>query len=483
MALSAWLIALVATGLVLTRHWPLVNDGALLHYISFLTDAGLAPFREISDMNLPGSLMIDWTVIHTLGPGPVAWRLFDALVMLLAAAAILVIARPYDPFAGLVAASLFWLLHARDGVGQTGQRDMVEAALLLAMVAAAFHATRSGRQWPLAVVGVCAGITVIIKPDSLLLAIILVVFVLSLSRRRGRQALVIAIAFLIPLASAALYLLHHGAVHAFWLSLTEITPYYAGLGRQGLRELGRDCLSTPMRVLLALAILLAILNRRCSTPEKTILAVATAWGLASFFLQGKGYLYHRYPTLSFLLIWSALECADALRGSPPLRALGAAGLLYASLLVAPLSLIRAGRATWNDSLLRALQADLTRLGGNTLAGKIQCLDCISGCNTVLYRMRLPEETGILSDFLLFGPPDQPAVHRARSTFWKQINTHPPRVLVITGWLYPVSLDHYAKLALWPDFVTFLATRYTLAEQRDFAPGQNGPLSYRIYVLR
>ena len=467
----------------MSRHWPLVNDGALQHYISLLTDAGLAPYRQIADMNLPGSLMIDWTVVHALGPGPIAWRLFDALLMVLAAVAILVIARTYDLFAGIVAASLFWLLHARDGMGQTGQRDMMEAALLLTMVAAAFHATRSRKRWPLALAGLCAGITLTIKPDSLLLSIIVIGLTLRNGPHRGRHPLIATIAFLLPLLAAAAFLLHHDAVYAFWLSLTEVTPFYASLGRQPFGELLRDCLSTPMRVLLAVAILLAVLNRHCWTREKTILALATAWGLVSFFLQGKGYLYHRYPTLGFLLVWSAIECADALHGSIPIRVLGAAGLLYASLLIAPLSLVRAARATWNDSLLIALQSDLTPLGGPALAGNIQCVDSISGCNAVLYRMRLPEATGMLSDFLLFGPERQPAVQHARATFWSQITARPPRVIVVTGWLHPAGLDHYAKLALWPDFAAFLATRYTLARQRDFAPGQNGPLSYRIYLLR
>ena len=483
LTLSTWLIALVAACLVLTRHWPLVNDGALQHYISFLTDHGLAPYRQIADMNLPGSLMIDWTVLHTLGDGPIAWRVFDTFLLLVSAAAMLFIVRPCDWFAAILAASLFWLLHARDGMGQTGQRDLMEAALLLLLLAAALQALRSGRSWLISLAGLSAGIAAIIKPDSLLLSAILLLTAILHIQRRGRSLVLTVAAFLLPLAAAIAFLLHHHALTAFWLSLTEVTPYYASLGRQGLGELLRDCLSTPLRVFLAFAVLLALTDRRARTLEKTLLAAATFWGLASFFLQGKGYLYHRYPTLAFLLLWFAIECTDALRAPAPLRAIGAAGVLYAGLFVAPLSLVRASRAAWNNSLLNSLEADLTQLGGSRLAGSIQCIDSISGCNTVLYRMRLPEETGMLSDFLLFGPATQPAVRRARATFWSQITTHPPAIIVVTGWLHPVGLDHYAKLALWPDFANFLSTRYVLIEQRSFAPGQNGPLSYRIYRLR
>ncbi len=486
-ALALWLIALVIACLVLTRHWPLVNDGALQHYISFLMDSGLAPFRQISDMNLPGSLMIDWTVVHALGGGPIAWRVFDALLMLAASFAMLVIALPYDWFAGVAAAALFWLLHARDGMGQTGQRDLMEATLLLLVTASAFHAVRSRSQGPFALAALCAGIAVTIKPDSLLLSALILTVALTHNRHAETglttPPTITVIAFCLPVAAAIAFLLHHHALTAFFRSLTEVTPYYARLGRQGTGELLRDCLSTPMRVLLVIAVLLAVTQRHRWTWERTVLVTGVTWGLASFFLQGKGYLYHRYPTLAFLLLWSAIECAQALQTPALLRVAGAGGLLYASLFVAPLSLVRASRVTWSNPLLDSLQADLTRLGGSSLAGNLQCIDSISGCNTVLYRMHLPEETGMLSDFLLFGPPTEPAVRRARSTFWSEINARPPKLIVVTGWLHPAGLDNYAKLALWPDFATFLNTRYTLTEQRSFPPGSNGPLSYRIYTLR
>ena len=487
LALALWLVALVVACLVLTRHWPLVNDGALQHYISFLMDRGLAPFRQIADMNLPGSLMIDWTVVHTLGGGPGAWRVFDALLMLAASSAMLVVALPYDWFAGITAAALFWLLHARDGMGQTGQRDLMEATLLLLVIAAAFHAVRSQRHWPFALAAACTGLAATIKPDSLLLSTMILGVALAHSRRTGRslrRSLALTLAgILLPLAAAFAFLLHHHALTAFFHSLTEVTPYYARLGRQGFGELLRDCLSTPMRVLLAVSILLAVGQRHRWSWERTLLLAGVVWGLASFFLQGKGYLYHRYPTLAFLLLWSAVECAQALGTPGPWRIVGAGGLLYASLLVAPLSLVRASRATWNNPLLDSLQADLIHLGGSALAGNLQCLDSISGCNTVLYRMRLPEETGMVSDFLLFGPPAESAVRRARTAFWSEINARPPRLIIVTGWLHPAGLDNYAKLALWPDFATFLSTRYSLTEQRNFAAGSNGPLSYRIYTLR
>ena len=40
-------------------HWPLVGDAALIHYIGFLIERGWAPYRDLGDMNMPGSFLIE----------------------------------------------------------------------------------------------------------------------------------------------------------------------------------------------------------------------------------------------------------------------------------------------------------------------------------------------------------------------------------------------------------------------------------------
>ena len=142
-------------------------------------------------------------------------------------------------------------------------------------------------------------------------------------------------------------------------------------------------------------------------------------------------------------------------------------------------------ATWNDALLSSLDTDLTNFGASRLDGAVQCIDSIVGCNATLLRLHLHQQTGMLTDFLLFGPETQPAVDRTRQGFWREITTRPPRVIVVTGALHPGAPGGlpFAKLATWPAFAQFLETRYTLIAERSFAPGISGPQAYRIYVLR
>src|SRR3979411_783765 len=95
LAVSA--ICLVA----LTYRWPLVWDAQVMHYINFLMDKGFAPYRDITDINMPGAYLIEGWGMHIFGGGDLGWRVYDFALLGLLGAAMVVIALPYDWVAGL----------------------------------------------------------------------------------------------------------------------------------------------------------------------------------------------------------------------------------------------------------------------------------------------------------------------------------------------------------------------------------------------
>src|SRR6202451_2546021 len=100
-------IACVGWFAIRTAHWKQVNDPAQLHYLCFLMDHGMAPYRDLLEINMPGIYLVNWGVRHTLGEGSFAWRIFDLSLTGAAAWAMIVIARPYDWLAGVMGATLF----------------------------------------------------------------------------------------------------------------------------------------------------------------------------------------------------------------------------------------------------------------------------------------------------------------------------------------------------------------------------------------
>ncbi len=68
-ALSLVLLTCLATFVVSTYRWPLIGDAALMHYLVFLTRHGMAPYRDIVDMNMPGTYLIEAAVSGLAGGG------------------------------------------------------------------------------------------------------------------------------------------------------------------------------------------------------------------------------------------------------------------------------------------------------------------------------------------------------------------------------------------------------------------------------
>lgn len=69
-------------------HWPFVHDAPIMHYVVFLMAHGFAPYRDIIDMQMPGSYLTDDLVIRLLGPGiggEITWDILNGLVVIAAA--------------------------------------------------------------------------------------------------------------------------------------------------------------------------------------------------------------------------------------------------------------------------------------------------------------------------------------------------------------------------------------------------------------
>lgn len=532
-------------------RWPLVGDASLIHYIGFLIQRGWAPYRQLGDMNMPGSYLIEIAAMRVFGMGDLAWRLFDFTLLALASAAFFVIttnpgassktvpsswvgntAAESRWLAGLFAACLFILIHGRDGLAEGGQRDLTMAVLLVAAMAFLFVAVRRNARWASAAFGLLSGIAFTIKPTTLPLTLVQLALALYAFRspgtvilsEAGREApakskdlrlsllliLSATLAYLIAPALALIFLLREHALAAFLAGFHGIIPYYASLGHRPFGFVLLHSISPLLPLVLIWLFVLALspsLRHFARDWERTALLAGVLFGLLNCVVQARGLPYYRYPLLAFLLPLMAIDFTRAATnlGAPSFAvssqrvgsALAALALAFGGFFLAPQSAVLIHRYQWgNTEFITSLQQNLNALGGPSLSGHIQCIDSISGCGNVLYRMRLEPATGVLSDFLLFGavsdkqPPDQiPILRDTRAQFLAAMLAHPPQVIVVTSHLHIDGPDNFQKLARWPAFAQFLAGRYTL--QTQWSPTRTArwwsreetPASYRIYVLR
>jgi hypothetical protein len=566
LALAAGLTVSALLFFLCSWRWPLVGDSALIHYIGFLIQRHWAPYRQLGDMNMPGSYLIEIAAMHLFGMGALAWRLFDFTLLGIATAAFFLLTAnlggPSFPasservgsLAALFASSLFILIHGRDGLSEGGQRDLTMAVCLLAATAFLFLAVRKRKLWPAAAFGLLSGIASTIKPTTLpltLAQLALALYALNkiqgesvvpetvipsgarsaksgvpgeLARWGGKSrdprisllVLLAALAYLAAPILALIFLVRERALAAFLAGFHGIIPYYASLGHRPLSFVLLHSIS-PLLPLVLLWLGILVLLRPQLHWERAALLAGVVFGLLNCVVQQRALPYYRYPLLVFLLPLMAIDFTRALRPDPnpsavapfatalssrvgSVRAakyLAALALAFAAFFLAPQSAVLIHRYRWWETdFISSLQQNLNALGGSSLSGHIQCIDSISGCGNVLYRMRLSPSTGVLSDFLLFGaasdrqPPETiPIIRQTRAQFSAAILARPPQVIVVTSHLHMDGPDNFQKLSRWPAFAGFLATRYTL--QTEWSPSRTArwwsreetPASYRIYVLR
>jgi hypothetical protein len=501
--LSVLSLVFVALFVCRTWHWPLVGDAPLMHYVVFLMDHGLAPYRDIVDPNMPGTYLIQGAVIHLFGGGALTWRIFDLFLLALCGSAMVAIALPYDWFAGVFAATLFALIHGRDGLIDLGQRDLMMTVFLLWGYVFLFKSVRSESEghsrWLTGLFGLCIGAATTVKPPALLFGIALPILLAIAYKKRWRQSVVQlacgAIGFALPCVLVLAFLVRWHATADFIDTVKTLVPALTVLGRRSFPHLLWHSISSTVLPLFFLWIPVAYVRRNVRNVERSELILGVVLGLISFYLQRKGYPYHRYPSEAFLLLligldFTALLGEDGRARSMPYR-LALCGTVLGVVVVGGGSLVHALRQDWHnqefDSMLRA---DLMRLGGASLSGHVQCLDTNDGCIPALYNMKLVQDTGFLYDCYLLSPDvDRESEQRYRDRFWQAIGRNPPSVFVVSSYecgKYD-SLYQYAKLDAWPLLNGYLRANYRLYAERipphlvNWGSSPSRPLGYRIYV--
>ena len=490
---NLWVVSLscaLAAALIYSWRWPLVGDASLMHYVIFLIHRGWVPYKQIVDINLPGSYFFEALSMRLFGGGALGLRIYDLLLLGACGASAFAILPRNDRFAALFAAGLFSLLHIQDGMAQLGQRDLLITALL-AVAYALLLSARSISLSPFVYLlsGLLVGTTLVVKPLYLPFGLLLVAATVFELRHLpkialGRSALVMT-GLAVPIVCTLAYLQHDQALDAFGQTLTGLIPLHASLGHRSASYLLSRCLSRVGPLCAAWAIVLAVTRIRLSL-ERVLLVFGAVLSLLGDFAQRKGLPYHRYPFLFFLLVLIAWDLLEATRRNGLGRYTALVGISLGCFFLAPQAAWKIHSFETATPFQSALAHELTDLGGQKLSGHIQCLDTFGGCINTLYDLKIVQSSGFLYDCYLFTPSQGKVTANYRDAFWKAYQANPPNVIVMTS-QFCFGPDGFGKLHNWVAFEEELDRSYKL--KTEWVPRQpqhwwsrrEYPASFRIYL--
>jgi hypothetical protein len=491
--------------MAVSLHWPIISDTQEMLYINFLIHHGMVPYRDLTDINMPGVYLFHAVAARIFGPSDVDWRICEFFLGFVLIAAMTVIARPYSLLAGPLAGILFILVHGSHGPVNAVQRDEVMAVFAVAGYAALFESLRRRWPWLAGIFGLLVGFATTIKPSIAPLAVVVLVAAAYGARTQGFKFLpymLYAVAGLTAgVSTAVLYLWYYHAGPAFLFLTRKLALAYVRSNSATWGDMTSRLLPHPLKdfFLLALATgLVRLLSRRKRSMEAT---ASARWeqaallggvfvGLASYYLQHKGIYYQMYPFYAFLLLWVCIGTCNALRAPGLARWLAVAAISYAVLRSVPTFIQQAETYPNRDRFANALEADLRQLKPERLDNQVQCLDVVYGCMAALYHDRIVQYSGYTGDLLLFVPVQIPVIAYFREKLIHQMLDKPPAVFVLANdrWGDP---DSFNKLDAWPEFKQYLEKNYTLTTQREFIGDAEPPVSplgsdpkniaYRLYI--
>jgi hypothetical protein len=480
---SAMLLASAAFYVMRSIHWEVMWDTSIMHDINFLMRQGLAPYRDIFDNNMPGAYFLEGWAMQVFGGGDLGWRLYDYTLLTVLTASLVVIAFPYDWFAGVYAGILFALIHGSEGPRNAVQREQVMTTLILAAYALLFTGLRRQRPALLLPFGFLIGLAASLKPTVAPLALVLLgmaAYGLFKRKVRTRSYVLYGLAGLaLALACNVAFLLRYHDLAAFLFISKQLIPYYAKVGNQPLGTLLVGVLPNKYLRFLGFGLLLTLLLKprlEWENWERVTLGIGIGFGLFSYLAQRKAFDHHAYALYVFILVWSAIEFSKALNRRSWLHFVGLACFAFSMFRFLPEldSMLR--HVTPDNQQADAMETDLRRLGGFSLQHQVQCFDMVDGCYGTLYRLRLLPYTTFFGDYMFFQPPGNPPMTWARGIMAADLAQQPPQVIVVTNMWLSQGYS-FNKLQQWPEFAAFLDRNYHLDVARQF-----NQHAYRVYVL-
>lgn len=476
LALGILLFSCVVT-VIRSMDWPLIHDAPLLHFISSEILAGAAPYKDIIDMNMPGTYLLHMLAITTLGAGDLGWRIFDLIWLGFAAGALFFFTRSFGNWISVFTSAFYIAFHLSQGPIRLGQRDFLMIPFL--MLGAHFLAKSLEKKGPkgnILFAGFFLGCAIVVKPFSLILLLFFALLIIRyswnmLNEIPGKLMYLFISSSCIPLLVIA-WLYSLDSLLPLWTFVTEyLIPLYSHLNTTNYLSLIGSLIKGSLPILPA--IIAFFLCFRVGSihidPRLATLILCTIYGAFHFIIQGKGWEYHLEPYCFFIFtLWISLLGMVIQESTPTFRLTAISTFCVMALLMGSQSL--AAGLTKNafivkkQALVQQLEQDLLTLPLKK-TDTIQILDTAEGGIHALLRLGRHLPTRFIYDFHFYHDIPSPIIQGLRHEFIQELQNNPPHSMVLFHFHWLPPFDE-SRLNSFPELTDLLKNRYPKRQKRD-----------------
>lgn len=487
---------------VLSLRWRFQHDSPIFLYMSFLIDHfGMVPYRDILDVNMPGTHAAYFLIGRLSGYSEIGVREVDLAILTAMLTLNWLWLRRVNREAAWCGSVLWGLFYLGMGPDTSLQRDYLVLLPIVAGVLVATDLRRPDIAWRCAVAGVLFGIAATIRPHAVLGLPVVLWFAYwevrqadvpwcDLRAALRRMLLPAAGGLLAPMVGMLLYLLANGALTPFLDVAANYWPLYSRLTDLHVTISDHErplylarlyWLMGGYRALLVpgvLGLVVALRHSDLSPAQKRqaqLLAVLAFCYSLYPVPGGKLWQYHWLPFLFFICQLAALTLAEWRARPAWLRVASLAVLLLAVWATEmPYSWrgILSEEAPPKEGRVFAIAAFLkTHLRpGDT----VQPLDWTGGAAHAMLLARAKLATPFIYDVYFYHHVSNPYIRGLRSTFLADMQAARPRFVVeIPGEDKPWVSGTDTTRA-FPDLQALLGRSYRVAD---------AGLGYRIYEIR
>ncbi len=226
--------------IVLSFQWRMVHDSPIMFYLAYLIDHfGFVPYRDVFDMNMPGTYFIYIIIERVFGYGDFGFRIADITILLFIFLMTWLTMKEFGHKVAWASCVLFGSLYLSAGSNGSLQRDYFVVFFLSAALFVLFTFPNMRVSVRSVFIGLIGGFSLLVKPQSFfvfpLFIIYLFVYTNTENERRGRfQTIVIPslIGVFLPLFLTVWYLYYRDGLNNFIEIIENYWPLYSSLNYQ-----------------------------------------------------------------------------------------------------------------------------------------------------------------------------------------------------------------------------------------------------------